>query len=58
MNINQLDDQFLNQELEQFVIIMQEWINGKDIDPDAVDFIRMRMELLQSQISRQSDKVS
>lgn len=57
MNINQLNDQFLNQELEQFVIIMQDWINGKDIDPDAVDFIRMRMELLQSQISRQSDKV-
>ncbi|WP_017044158.1 hypothetical protein [Vibrio ordalii] len=57
MNINQLDDQFLNQEPEQFVIIMQGWINGKDIDPDAVDFIRMRMELLQSQISRQSNKV-
>ena len=57
MNINQLDDQFLNQELEQFVIIMQGWINAKDIDPDAVDFIRMRMELLQSQISRQSNKV-
>ncbi|ELB2267492.1 hypothetical protein QNZ77_002142 [Vibrio parahaemolyticus] len=57
MNINQLDDQFLNQELEQFVIIMQGWINGKDIDPDTVDFIRMRMELLQSQISRQSNKV-
>lgn len=57
MNINQLNDQFLNQELEQFVIIMQDWINGEDIHPDAVDFIRMRMELLQSQISRQSGKV-
>lgn len=51
MNIDQLNDEFLKDELTSIIEVMLNWKNGKEIDADDVHFIRMRMELLQKQIS-------
>lgn len=56
MNINQLGDPYLKQELKQFISIMRNWEKGKDIDPDTVNFILMRMNLLLTQLGEKNEE--
>ncbi|MBV7262335.1 hypothetical protein KCG43_10065 [Photobacterium sp. WH24] len=50
MNLKKINDPYFKDEISSFIKVMQGWKNGKDINPDEVMFIKMRMELLQKQL--------
>ncbi len=51
MKLSEIKDEHLEMEITNFVEEMQGWLNGEDIDENILMFMKMRLELLMSQMS-------
>jgi hypothetical protein len=55
MKLCDIHDEHLEMELTSFVEEIQDWLNGEEINEDILMFMKMRLELLQHQISGESE---